>query len=320
MLSTHIKKFNSLNGKLSSRASIDKFISKVGKPSDYPEVERKLAKELIDRLKAAKKVTPKTGKVRLSLKKKLDWSITKNEGGGHKGLGQESKGLDGIQPPPGFVRLDLSSTAAETTERTFRLPGQLGELLGDLQRFRLAIELTGESHGGKSEFMGQLIDGFADLGFTIGWFDLEHGGMDSKDTQNIVDRNIKPDNRKQIFNTGMIENGLEEIKANARQFDVVVIDSWAELDEHLNTSFNSLRKEFPETIFVVIFHLNGKGTTKGGTSADYSAPVRLKVHRVDDTFVNNYVQVLKNRGNRLDLAYRIHDRKVLPLNELLTEL
>lgn len=88
----------------------------------------------------------------------------------------------------------------------------------------------------------------------------------------------------------------------------MVIDSWQKLNI-LNTRFDELRQEFPNTIFIIVFQQNGTGGTRGGVTVDYDTPIAIKVHKVDATFKNNFAELLKNRGNRLGLRYIISKQK-----------
>lgn len=47
------------------------------------------------------------------------------------------------------------------------------------------------------------------------------------------------------------------------------------------------------------------GGTRGGVTADYDAPVSIRVVRVDETFENNYAYFEKNRGNQLTKAWKV---------------
>ena len=69
----------------------------------------------------------------------------------------------------------------------------------DLQRYRLAIALTVDPHAVKSEFVKQLVNAFIDEGLTCGFFDLEQGGLYSKDTRASIDRNITKTNQKKTL-------------------------------------------------------------------------------------------------------------------------
>lgn len=58
---------------------------------------------------------------------------------------------------------------------SFRLQGDLGRFLGDLERFELAITIEGDQGGGKTRFAYQLADAFSDLGDEVAIFSLEIG-------------------------------------------------------------------------------------------------------------------------------------------------
>lgn len=138
---------------------------------------------------------------------------------------------------------------------------------------------------------------------------LEQGGLESKDTRAAVDRNIKKHNQAKVQITGESKEGLATLKKHADHFDVIVVDSWQKLGAP-STMFDTLRHEHPKTIWVTIFQQNGTGGTRGGVTTNYDTPVHLKVHRVDDTFKNNYVEMIKNRGNTLGQKYIIASKKI----------
>ncbi len=224
---------------------------------------------------------------------------------------QKNNELQGL----GFVRADNRQAVADAPG-IFTLPGELGKLLGRIQPFKYAIVLTGDPHAGKTEVVTQLIDAFAGIGKQVGVYMLEQGGMESKDTSEAIDRNVSAANQKNMFVTGEAPKGLDTIKEQAKLFDVIVIDSWQKLGVPA-TRFDELRHEFPSKIFITIFQQNGQGGTRGGVAADYDAPVQLKVHKVDETFKNNFVEVKKNRGNgsTLQLRYMVGRKKTIKSEE-----
>ncbi|MBC7412365.1 MAG: DUF1738 domain-containing protein [Bacteroidia bacterium] len=224
----------------------------------------------------------------------------------HKHLtNNEKPSLNGIE---GFVRADKTENVI--MPGTYKLKGEIGKILGDIQPYKYSIVLTGDPHAGKTEVVMQLANAFAEIGKTVGAFMLEQGGMESKDTKGAIDRNIKKENLQNVYITGEASKGIDSVKQYAKTFNVIIIDSWQKLGIP-STKFDSLRHEFPNTIFIVIFQQNGEGGTRGGVSADFDTPVALKVHKVDETFNNNYVEVKKNRGNgnTLSLKYMVKAKK-----------
>lgn len=212
----------------------------------------------------------------------------------------------------GFLRADQKEMAKPAG--TFVAPGEIGKFLQNLQPYKLLILLTGDPHAGKTEAVTQIMDSFASMGKRVAGFFLEQGGLESKDTRGAINRNVAKKNEHNIFITGEADKGIKSVKQAAEQFDVVVLDSWQKLGLP-NTEMDSLRHEHPNTIFVVIFQQNGKGGTRGGVSADFDAPVQLKVHKEDTTFVNNWIELKKNRGNSLNFHYKISEKKTYPGNQ-----
>jgi len=210
----------------------------------------------------------------------------------------------------GFVRADQA--AEVKAPGTFRLKGELGKFLGDMQPYKYSIVLTGDPHAGKTEFSSQLADAFAEIGKDVAVISVEQGGMESKDTRGAIDRNVKPANKARVHVTGELANGLATLKEIATEFPVVIVDSWQKLGIP-STMFDRLRHEHPNTIWIVIFQQNGSGGTRGGVAADYDTPVLLRVHKVDSTFVNNYVELKKNRGNPLNWKYMVKSKKTVPV-------
>ncbi|MEM1134242.1 MAG: DNA cytosine methyltransferase [Bacteroidota bacterium] len=215
---------------------------------------------------------------------------------------------------PGFV-LASAMNKIEKPE-TFKLPGQMGDFLQNMQAFRLAITLKGDKGSGKTTFITQLIDSFLDFKKTVGFFSLEQGGLESKDTQQLLKSNIKPKNLERLAVTGEAENGIQTVKQYANTFDVVVIDSWQKLQKYgANVLFDELRMEYPHTIWVVIFQENAAGGTRGGVAADYDAPIVLKSVKVGYDFTSNYIFAEKNRGNPLDRKYLVASKQTSNLYE-----
>lgn len=208
--------------------------------------------------------------------------------------------------PPGFVGAD---DEVETPE-TFRLPGEIGEFMGDLQKYKASVLLTGDPHAGKTQVAYQLADAFAEIYDNIGVLDLEQGGMESRDTQTTLERNVKPENRKKIKVLGELTGGIEQLRGFARFFSVIMIDSFLELNI-MPDQLKELRNEFPHVFWIIIGQENQRGTTYGGKMADYIATTVLRVHRVDETFRNNYAQMEKNRSNEIGHRYYFVDRRVV---------
>lgn len=220
------------------------------------------------------------------------------------------KALNGIDVP-GFIRADHKPT--EKPQGVFRLPGEIGKFLQDLQFYKGMIVLTGDPHAGKTELAYQICNSFAEKGEDIAVFSLEQGGLESKDTLAAIERNVSPSNKKKLHICDEAIKGLASVKDAAKHFRVIMIDSYQKLNAP-STMLDSLRHEHPDVFFVVIFQQNGEGGTRGGVSADYDTPIKIKVHKVDSTtFKHNYAELVKNRGNSLNVKYMVADKKTVPV-------
>lgn len=227
------------------------------------------------------------------------------------------KALSGVDQPT-----FLSANSKVERAKGFLLPGEIGKLIQRINPYRFAIALTGPKGGGKTQVTFQIADAFASAirsgkidslrNKEVAMFSLEQGGLESIDTQEALDRHIREENRSIIKITGEKERGIDSIKevAKSGSFGVIIIDSWQKLNIP-STRFDELRQEFPEIVWVVIFQQNSEGGTRGGVASEYDANVVLKIHKVDKSFVRNWVELDKNRGNRLDLHYMIADKKTV---------
>ncbi len=212
--------------------------------------------------------------------------------------GNDMKGL-------GFTTADNRSSIQQAN--TLRLKGEFGKLLQKIEPYRYAIVMTGDPEAGKTEALTQLADEFIDTGLDVAMFSLEQGGMESKLTQGAVDRNVKKSNQKKLYVTG--EGNIDSIKKATKHFKVIMVDSFGKLGVNPQKQFDLMRTEYPDTIWVFIFQQTTEGTVRGGSAVEFDSPVVIRVHKPDHTFVNNWIEVIKNRGNDKDVHYKMGERK-----------
>ncbi len=191
---------------------------------------------------------------------------------------------------------------------TFRLAGGLGEFLGDLERFELAITIEGNQGSGKTRFTYQLANAFAVLGHRIAIFSLEIGSK-SDLIRRMKEAYISIENQSSIFIADKLPEGINTIKKAANQFDVIVIDSWNKVGVS-SLDFDSLRKQFPNTIFIVIFQRTTQKTIRGGTAPLYDAGINIEVVKADASFKNNYAVTTKNRYGETGIKFNIYHQQI----------
>lgn len=194
-------------------------------------------------------------------------------------------------------------------KNTFQLPGNLGQLLGDLEKFELAITIEGDQGGGKTRFTYQLADAFASIGNDIAIFSLEIGSSSNLITR-MKEEYLQPKNQERIFISGQLPDGYKTIEETAKQFDVIIIDSWNKTGL-LSQEFDRLRKENPNTIFIVIFQRTTQKTIRGGTAPLFDAGINIEIVKADDSFVNNYAVTTKNRYGITGIKYNIYNRELM---------
>lgn len=209
----------------------------------------------------------------------------------------------------GFV---TAAEAPAKPAKVFTLPGEIGKLLGSLQAYKLEIVVAGETHSGKSEIGKQIADAFSRGGFKVGYLDWEQGGVGSKDTMASVNRNFSPESKKKIAVSADVPRDLEVIKKLSKMFDVIVLDSGTKLNEQTNAWIDELREQYPDTIWIALMQQNGTGGTRGGSAAEFDAPVVIKTYRGDHgDHRQNYAIMFKNRGNKTGQKYMISSKKIV---------
>ncbi len=169
----------------------------------------------------------------------------------------------------------IDKPGVDTSKNTFRLKGDLGLFLGKIERKEFAIALRGDKGAGKTRLLYQLKDIFAEMGFNVASFTLEiDKGSDL--VKRMSEAYIKPKNRRLVQAASISPSGIDTIREAAKHFDVVAIDSWSKLNVK-QEEFDRLRKDFPNTFFLIIFQSTSAGTARGGSMAEYDAGIVIQV-------------------------------------------
>lgn len=154
-------------------------------------------------------------------------------------------------------------------------------------------------------FLYQLMDAFAEQGFNVASFTLEIDKQ-SDLVQRMTQKFIKPKNRSRIQAASIAPDGITTIREAAKYFDVVAIDSFSKLNAN-QMEFDKLRKDFPDTFFLVIFQSTTAGTARGGAAAEYDAGVVIQVDEPGVALCE------KNRyadADSMGLKYLVHECKL----------
>lgn len=160
---------------------------------------------------------------------------------------------------------------------TLPLPGALGKFIGTIERHEYAMALRGDKGAGKSRLQYQILNLLAFVGLNCALFSLE---IDKN--SNVVERYTKlyiaPANRARVQIASEAPGGMKAIRDAAKKFDVVGIDSWGKIPGVAAGDFDKLRKEFPRTLFIVIFQSTTAGTARGGSANEYDASAVCQVN------------------------------------------
>jgi hypothetical protein len=191
----------------------------------------------------------------------------------------------------------------ESAHDKIDLPGDLGRFLGYVERYEYSILLRGEKGAGKTRMLYQMMNTFAKAGFRVGSFSLEIGKQ-SNLIRDMRNEYISPTIANNVFIADEAPNGLQDIKDAAKEFDVVCIDSWGKIPGTKAEDFDKLRKEFPKTMFIVIFQSTTNGTARGGSMPEYDAGIVIQVADGGRAVCE------KNRYNGEDLTYLVFQRKL----------
>ncbi|MCT4587303.1 MAG: hypothetical protein N4A71_05730 [Carboxylicivirga sp.] len=206
------------------------------------------------------------------------------------------EGLNGLFTP-------IAAQAEQSSHEKITLPGDMGKFLGYVERYEYSILLRGEKGAGKTRMMYQMMNTLAKGGFTVGCFSLEIG-KHSNIVTDMRNSYLCPTIVNKVQIAEAAPQGLDDIRAAAKIFDVVAIDSWGKIPGIKADDFDKLRKEFPETMFIVIFQSTTNGTARGGSMPEYDAGIVIQVAEGGRAYCE------KNRYNGEDLVYLVFERKL----------
>lgn len=187
----------------------------------------------------------------------------------------------------------------------------ISEFLGKIEqknRESIAITIAGIQGSGKTRFIFQLINAFAQ-NYKVG-----HASMEEHPESALYeDKALQYWNDKAINEVRVPEiNSMAEMHKLIRENDVIIIDSFAKLrtlDKTVSLD-NDLRKKYHGKLFILIYQLTTAKQMRGGSDSQFDADVVLFAEKSDD-YKKNYIRIDKNRYNdRDDLKFNIYAKKI----------
>ena len=192
--------------------------------------------------------------------------------------------------------------------KLLKLPGDLGKFLGDIEDHEYALAIRGEKGAGKTRFLFQLMNLFAGLGNDVALASLEIG-KNSDVIRRNTEQYIDVANRPRVHITSEAPEGINTIRQAAAHYKVVAIDSWGKIPGVTMADFDALRKEFPNTLFLVVFQSTTAGTSRGGSATEFdaSAVCHIKLPGIATMEKNRYAT-----GAADELQYLVNAQKLAP--------
>ncbi|AUC14373.1 hypothetical protein BTO06_04090 [Tenacibaculum sp. SZ-18] len=211
----------------------------------------------------------------------------------------------------GYVK---ATSAPKQASGIYRLPGEIGKFLQNIQPYKELIIIKGNKHSSKSQLAMQIANGFGELNKKVVYIDYEQGGMECKDTIDSLNRNTTPQGKRNILVKGYVEKPLQELKAISQINDVIVADSVTDLKITAD-QLNELRNQFPEVIWVFISQVKENGRMYGGNKMAHN-PTKIIYCHSNKNYEKRFAELEKNRGNSLEVTYNIFEKKTtLPEEE-----
>ncbi len=208
------------------------------------------------------------------------------------------------KPIDNDIFTNISLLDQEQTNDVIWLQGDLGRFLGYVEKYEYSILLRGDKGAGKSRLLFQIMNLFAQHNFKVACFSLEIGKR-SNILKSMRDEYIQQNNVHNISIADECPKGLKTIEQAAQHFDVVCIDSWGKIGNTKQDDFDTLRKKYPQTMFVVIFQSTTGKVARGGNMPEYDAGMVIQVNK------GGIAVCEKNRYNGEDLEYSVFQQKLI---------
>ncbi len=187
---------------------------------------------------------------------------------------------------------------------------EISDFLGKIEiksKESVAITIAGEQGSGKTRFVFQLINAFANK------YKVGHASMEEHpDSALYEDKAVQYWSNKAINEVEAPDiSSMAQLHKLIQENDVIVIDSFPKLKKlDKSVYLDDLRKKYHGKLLIIIFQLTTSKQMRGGSDSQFDADVVLFAEKADD-YKQNYIYIDKNRYNdRDDLKFNIYDRKI----------
>ncbi|BAX79037.1 zincin-like metallopeptidase domain-containing protein [Labilibaculum antarcticum] len=182
-----------------------------------------------------------------------------------------------------------------------KLKTDLGLFLGGYERNQYALVLRGEKGAGKTRFLCQAINLFANQNLKCLFLSLEVSPQ--SELFGTYSAYINANNKKRVDVSS--QNSLAELESYAKKYDVIAIDSWGKLKGISQETFGQLLVKYPKVVWLVIFQSTTAGTARGGIMSEYDGSIVVQIEK------GGFAVCEKNRYNSCDLVYNVFDKKLV---------
>lgn len=196
----------------------------------------------------------------------------------------------------------------------YKIERDAGTFLGKIekkQKESVVITVTGTQGSMKTRFAFQFMNALAQR-YRVGHASIE----EHPDSSLYFDKVEQYINKKALKNIEAPEvKSLKELESLIRRNDVVVIDSFAKMQE-IDRAFEidkDLRKKYNGKLFLVVFQQTADGKMRGGSKSQFDADIVLFSEKKED-YKDTYVFADKNRYQSKsldDLKFNVFKGKLM---------
>ena len=212
---------------------------------------------------------------------------------------------------PGAMTLNQAKQLVTDSEG-FKLSGNIGRLLGNINRYMYSIVVHGASGSCKTQLVLQIADACLQKGLEVNYWAIEMGGIRSENVRKAISRNLSPSNQNKLQVIGETRS-IDELSQYGNFGDVHIIDSVNKVPGWRPSWIQDLRSAYPQTIWVFLHQQTNAGTARGGAGVVFDTDVEIECHKGDSGYEDAYALIKKNRENpdTFNMKYIINSKKLI---------